>query len=462
MTFPPLASPPSSVPAQGASTERHTGFRARIRTFLRQETVGGALLLVMAIVALVWANSPWSESYFALRDVRVGVEAIHLNLTVGAWVSDGLLAVFFFLVGLDLKREFVVGSLRHVGTAIVPIVAAAGGVVMPALIYTSIAGHSPDLRQGWAIPTATDIAFAVSVLALVGSHLPSPVRVFLLTLAVVDDLIAIGIIGLFYTNTVSPTPLIVSLITIAIYGTIAQLHRRFFGLHPSAAWLILLPLGIIAWAFMHASGIHATVAGVLLAFTIPVRHHAPDRRTDASPAMDGRPGLAEQFEYRFRPLSTWIAVPLFAFFSAGVALGGGAGIASALADPLAIAILAALVLGKPIGILSTTWLVTRLPRLHLDPALRWADLTGVGLLGGIGFTVSLLVAELTFGPGDLERDHAKAAVFTASVLASLLGALVLTARNRRYRQIADAAVAPDGTTTPTREQRSLTGVRPPA
>lgn len=413
-------------PARGSYAEA-----LRIGSILRKETVGGALLVVMAAVALVWANSPWSESYFALRDFRIGYEPWHLNLSLGGWAADGLLAIFFFMVGLELKREFVAGDLRRFGTAIVPVAAAAGGVAVPALIYLAIIWQAPELRQGWTIPTATDIAFAVAVLALIGSHLPGPLRIFLLTLAVVDDLIAISIITIFYTDTIDPVPLMLALVTIGVYGAVAQLYRRFFGLNPAAAWLILLPIGVVAWAFMHASGIHATIAGVLLAFTIPVLHRARDRGPDAGP------GLAEQFEYRFRPLSAGLAVPIFAFFSAGVAIGGIDGFASALADPLTIGIIAALVLGKPLGILATTWLMTRLAPVRLDPSLKWVDMAGVGLLAGIGFTVSLLVAELSFAPGSPTHDHAKVAILSASVLAAATASIVLTARNRGYRKISE-------------------------
>lgn len=433
MSSPPQPQlPPPREPANAVFPRRGSFAEAvRIGTILRKEAVGGALLVGMAAVAIIWANSPWAESYFALRDFRIGYEPWHLNLSLGGWAADGLLAIFFFLVGLELKREFVAGDLRRFSTAIVPVAAAAGGVAVPAVIYLVVVWSRPELHHGWAIPTATDIAFAVAVLALIGSHLPSPLRIFLLTLAVVDDLLAIGIIAIFYTETIDIVPLVLALVAIAVYGTIAQLYRRFFRLRPAAAWLILLPIGITAWAFMHASGIHATIAGVLLAFTIPVLHRANDRHPDAGP------GLAEQFEHRFRPLSAGFAVPVFAFFSAGVAIGGIDGFANTLRDPLAIGIIAALVLGKPIGILGTTWLMTRLARLRLDPALRWIDLTGVGLLAGIGFTVSLLIADLTFAPGSSAYGHAKVAILTASVLAASIAAVLLMARNRRYRKISE-------------------------
>lgn len=402
----------------------------RIGEILRKETVGGLLLVAAALVAILWANSPIADSYFALRDFEIGYEPWHLKLSLGAWAADGLLAIFFFLVGLELKREFVAGDLRSPRTAIVPVAAAAGGVLVPAIIYTVIVRGHDGLAHGWAIPTATDIAFAVAVLALIGSRLPSALRIFLLTLAVVDDLIAIGIIAIFYTDEISLVPLGLALVTIAVYGVIAQRYRLLFGRNRLAAWLILLPIGAIAWALMHASGIHATIAGVLLGFTIPVLPRKRDRTDEDEP-----PGLAEEFEHRFRPLSAGFAVPIFAFFAAGVSLGGIEGVRAAAANPLTFAILAALVLGKPIGIVATTWLTTRLMRQKLDPSYRWIDLAGVGLLAGIGFTVSLLVAELSFEAGSPEHDYAKVAILVASVVAALLAAAVLGVRNMQYARI---------------------------
>ncbi|WP_372468034.1 Na+/H+ antiporter NhaA [Microbacterium maritypicum] len=402
----------------------------RIGAILRKEAVGGILLVALAAIALLWANSPWAESYFALRDFEIGYEPWHLRLSLGAWAADGLLAIFFFLVGLELKREFVAGDLRKFSTAVVPIVAAVGGVIVPAVIYLAVVAGSAEESHGWAIPTATDIAFAVAVLALIGSHLPSALRIFLLTLAVVDDLIAIGIIALFYTETIEILPLVLAFIAIAVYGVIAQRYRDFFHLRPTAAWLILLPIGVVAWALVHASGIHATIAGVLLGFMIPVLHKKADRGPDAGP------GLAEVFEHRFRPLSAGFAVPVFAFFSAGVAIGGGEGFVSAFADPVVVGIVLALVIGKPLGITAATWIITRIRRINLDPSLRWIDIIGVGLLAGIGFTVSLLVAELSFAVTSEHHDHAKVAILTASVIAAVGASVLLGARNRRYRRLA--------------------------
>ena len=404
----------------------------RIGEILRKETVGGALLVAAALIALVWANSPASDSYFALRDFKIGYEPWHLELSLGAWAADGLLAIFFFLVGLELKREFVAGDLRQLNKSIVPVGAAFGGVVAPAAIYALINLASPDTLRGWAIPTATDIAFAVAVLAIIGSHLPSALRIFLLTLAVVDDLIAISIIAFFYSSDLHVMPLLLALIPLAIYAFLAQKFRHFFGRHTAAAWLILLPLGVVTWALVHSSGIHATVAGVLLGFAVPVI------RSQAAGGPEAGPGLAEIFEHRFRPISAGIAVPIFAFFSAGVAVGGWEGLGSALADPVALGIIVALVLGKPVGIMGTTWLLTKMSRARLDESFKWIDVFGVALLAGIGFTVSLLVAELSFGHGSLHDDHAKVGILTASLLAALLATAVLRTRNRQYRAAEEA------------------------
>ncbi|MDJ0313878.1 Na+/H+ antiporter NhaA [Arthrobacter sp. H35-D1] len=401
----------------------------RIGEILRKETVGGMLLVAAAIIAIIWANSPVSESYFALRDFKIGYEPWHLDLSLGTWAADGLLAVFFFLVGLELKREFVAGDLRQFSKSIVPVSAAVGGVAIPAIIYAVINLTSPDTLRGWAIPTATDIAFAVAVLAIIGSHLPSALRIFLLTLAVVDDLLAISIIAIFYTDEIQLVPLLFALIPLALYTLLAQKYRRFFGTKVWAAWVILLPLGIATWALVHASGIHATVAGVLLGFAIPVI------RSKASGGPESGPGLSEIFEHRFRPISAGIAVPLFAFFSAGVAIGGWDGLVSAVTDPVAIGVVIALVLGKPIGIMGTTWLMNKTTKASLDSSIKWIDLFGVSLLAGIGFTVSLLVAELSFGQGSPHDDHAKIGILAASVLAALLAAAVLTSRNRYYKTV---------------------------
>ncbi|MEE1619974.1 Na+/H+ antiporter NhaA [Zafaria sp. Z1313] len=413
----------------------------RITEILRKETIGGLVLIVAAAAAIIWANSPAAPAYFALRDFHVAVPApfLDLDLSLGHWASDGLLAVFFFLVGLELKKEFVVGDLNNFGRAVVPVTAAFGGVLVPALIFVAFnLSTGGETLRGWAIPTATDIAFAVAVLAVIGSHLPSALRIFLLTLAVVDDLIAIVIIAFVYTSELKPLYLGLAVLPVLLYTFLAQRQRRFFGTRPWAAWAVLLPLGILTWALVHESGIHATIAGVVLGFCVPVlrrdRANAPGAVPDGA---DAPPGLAEVFEHRFRPLSTGVCVPLFAFFSAGVAIGGADGISAALGDPVVWGIVVGLVAGKPIGIMGATWLVTKTRHASLDPDTRWSDLFGVTLLGGIGFTVSLLVSELSFGLDSPHYEHAKVAILCGSLLAALLGAAWLRPRDKRYRELAE-------------------------
>jgi len=392
----------------------------RIADILRKETIGGMLLLAGAVAALIWANSPWGDSYEALRGFTVGPEVLHLDLSMATWAADGLLAIFFFVAGLELKREFVAGDLRDPRRAAVPIAAAVGGVVVPAVIYALVnlsSGHG----EGWAIPTATDIAFALAVLAVIGRCLPQAMRTFLLTLAVVDDLLAIVIIAVFYTSDLSVLPLLAMLVPLAAFTVLVQRRVR--------SWWLLLPLAFATWTLMHASGVHATVAGVLLGFAVPVL------RSRQAGGPDAGPGLAEHFEHRFRPLSAGIAVPIFALMSAGVAVGGLSGLGAALSDPVAVGIVAGLVLGKPLGITGATWLVTRFTRARLDASFAWVDVVGLAVLGGIGFTVSLLIGELAFGIGSDLDDHVKVAVLTGSLAAALFATVILRVRNRTYRRI---------------------------
>jgi NhaA family Na+:H+ antiporter len=394
----------------------------RIADVLRKETVGGALLLVATVIAMTWANSPVAESYTALRDFKVGPAALHLHLPLGTWAADGLLAIFFFVVGLELKREFVAGDLRDPRRAALPILAAIGGMLAPALIYVAINLNTGDgAVRGWAVPTATDIAFALAVLAVISTHLPTALRTFLLTLAVVDDLFAITIIAVFYTSDLHVLYLLAALLPIAAFAVLV--HKRV------RSWWLLVPLAVIAWALVHSSGVHATVAGVLLGFTVPVI------RSQAAGGPDAGPGLAEHFEHRIRPISAGFAVPVFAFFAAGVTIGGLSGLGESLTDRVALGIIAGLILGKAIGIFGTTFTVARFTRADLDPNLRWLDVLGVSLLAGIGFTVSLLIGDLAFGLGSTRDEHVKVAVLTASLVASALAAALLKSRDRAYRRI---------------------------
>lgn len=410
-------------------THRET---TRITEILRKESVGGFVLLGATVLALILANSPARDFYFTLRDTHLGKDIgdFHLDLSLAHWAADGLLAVFFFLAGLELKKEFVVGDLRNPGRALVPVVAAAGGVAVPALIYVLInLGSSEEARGGWAIPAATDIAFAVAVLAVIGTHLPAALRTFLLTLAVVDDLIAIIIIAIFYSSDIKFNYLLWAIVPIIIYALIARFGERLLHLKPASSWLILMPIGFVVWALFLNSGVHATIAGVVLAFFIPVRMN---KRTEQAGA---EAGLAEVMEHRVRPISAGFCVPVFAFFSAGVAIGGWSGFTEALNQPIAIGIIVALVGGKMLGITGSTWLITRIRRVNLDSDIKWIDVLGLAALGGIGFTVSLLIAELSFGEGSDYNDYAKIAILSASVLAALLGSLILGSRNRHYKKI---------------------------
>lgn len=394
---------------------------SRTAEILRAETTGGLLLIAGALVALVWANSAWSEQYFDLRDLRVGPHSLHLDLTLGQWAADGLLAVFFFVAGLELKREFVAGDLRDVRRAALPVAAAVGGMVVPALVFVAVtATFERDALAGWAIPTATDIAFAVAVLAVISTHLPSGLRTFLLTLAVVDDLLAITVIAIFYTDHLDLPWLLLALLPIAAFAVLVQ--RRIH-----SPWL-LVPLAVVAWALVHASGVHATVAGVLLGFTVPVL------RRDGVEA----PGLAEHLEHLVRPVSAGFAVPVFAFFAAGVSVGGWDGLTSALREPVALAVIGGLVVGKCVGIVGSTWLLATFTRAELDDELAWVDVVGMALLGGIGFTVSLLVDELAFADDRGLLEHAKVGVLMGSLVAAVIAAVVLRARNRVYRRLFEA------------------------
>ncbi|ROR91867.1 sodium/proton antiporter (NhaA family) [Nocardioides aurantiacus] len=413
----------------------------RVTEVLRKETVGGALLLVGTVIALVWINSPVGDSYTALRDFEVGPASLHLDLSLGTWAADGLLAIFFFVVGLELKREFVAGDLRDPARAALPILAALGGVAVPAVIYVLVnLGTGGGALNGWAIPTATDIAFALAILAIISTHLPTGLRTFLLTLAVVDDLVAVTIIAIFYTADLQLLPLAGALVPLGLFALAVQRRIR--------SWWLLLPLAAATWVLVHESGVHATVAGVLLGFTVPVI------RSAAAGGPDAGPGLAEHFEHRIRPISAGLAVPVFAFFAAGVEIGGLSGLTESLTDPIALGIIAGLVLGKPIGILGTAWLTARFTHATLDDELTWLDVLGVSLLGGIGFTVSLLIGDLAFGAGSTADDHVKVGILTGSLVAGLLAAVLVKSRDRVYEQMAaDEAIDADDDGIPDVYQR---------
>lgn len=401
------------------------GFLARITSMVSSDAFGGMLLLIAASCALIAANSSLAPWYEGLRDFRFGPTApLDLHLTVGTWAADGLLVFFFFVIGLELKEEFVYGRLRNPRAAAVPIAAAFGGVAAPALIFVAInASTGGESLSGWAIPAATDIAFAVAVLAVVGRYLPIALRIFLLTLAIVDDLIAIAIIAIFYTAEVSIGWLLFALVPLALFALAVQ-----FGIRK---WWVLLPFAAVAWLCVHESGIHATVCGVLLGFLVPVKpsdraHVVVGTREDGS---EHRRGIAPHFAERWGLFATLFAVPVFAFFSAGVDIGGWEGFTYSITSPIALGVIFGLACGKPIGILSATFIMNRLPGFSMDSTLKWPDLLGMTFVAGIGFTVSLLVGDLAYMGTDIPEEYAKIGVLTGSLISGALGAVFLMWRN---------------------------------
>jgi NhaA family Na+:H+ antiporter len=384
-----------------------TPFTRAVR-FLITDKGGGILLLIATVIALVWANSGFSGGYSGLRDAETGPEWADLHLSVGEWASDGLLAVFFFVTGLELKQEFLTGALRRVQDALVPVLAACGGVAVPAILYTVVnAAASGGDTSGWAVPAATDIAFAVSVLAVVGSNLPQRLRVFLLTLAVVGILI----IAFFFADDLNLGFLLLALVPLVLFAVCTQ--------QGVDQWWVLAPLAVVTWALVHHSGIHATISAVVLGFMVPVKSRAGKE-------------TSRQFSAALGPWSSLVVLPVFAFFAAGVTVGGWSGLTDSWTDPVAYGVIIALVVGKPLGITLTTWLTSKLPGMALAPSLKWPDIIGMGMVAGIGFTVSLLVSELTFGAGTVLDDHAKVGVLTASLLSAILGGAYLTVRNRKH------------------------------
>ncbi|MGW4165743.1 Na+/H+ antiporter NhaA [Streptomyces chartreusis] len=388
------------------------------RTFvadaLRTETVGGVLLLIAAITALIWANVPaLHDSYESVGHYHLGPEALGLNLSVEHWAADGLLAIFFFVAGIELKRELVAGDLKDPKAAALPVVAALCGMAVPALVYTltNVTGHGSS--AGWAVPTATDIAFALAVLAVIVTSLPSALRAFLLTLAVVDDLFAILIIAIFFTSQINFAALGGAVVGLAVFWLLLRKGVR--------GWYVYVPLALVIWGLMYNSGVHATIAGVAMGLML---------RCTRREGEEHSPG--EHIEHLVRPLSAGLAVPLFALFSAGVAVSGGA-LGDVFAQPETLGVVLGLVVGKTVGIFGGTWLTARFTRASLSDDLEWADVFAVATLAGIGFTVSLLIGELAFTGDATLTDEVKAAVLIGSLIAAILATVLLKIRNAKYR-----------------------------
>ncbi len=358
--------------------------------------------MIAAVAALVWANLDFA-GYSALRDFKFGSAEFHFELSLGHWAADGLLAIFFFVAGMELKHELVVGSLRDRSVAAVPVAAAIGGMLVPAMLFLAFNAGNPT-AVGWGIPMATDIAFALAVLAVAGKKLPIELRAFLLTLAVVDDLGAILVIAIFYTASINLIALLVAIASLVVFGFMQKNNIR--------GWYFYLPLALAAWGALHQSGIHATIAGVAMGLLMNLK-------------------TADRVMEQIHPISAGFAVPVFAFFSAGVYVQG-MNVGELVQSPVALGILFGLVIGKPIGIVGTAWLVAKFSKASLSKGLSWWDVATVGVLAGVGFTVALLINELAFKTYETSSSIGTLAVLISSTLAALLATIAIQFRNRAY------------------------------
>ncbi|MER9652788.1 Na+/H+ antiporter NhaA [Mesorhizobium sp. M0152] len=372
------------------------------REFLDGEAAGGIILMAAAALALIVANSPLAETYFAVLHAYLG------PLSVSHWVNDGLMAVFFLLVGLEIKREMLDGQLSTWPRRVLPGIAAAGGMVVPALVYVAINRHNAAALSGWAIPTATDIAFALGVLSLLGSRVPASLKVFLTALAIIDDLGAVIIIAIFYTSGLSLTYLGAAF---AIIAALVMLNRmRVMTLVP------YLVLGAILWVLVLKSGVHATLAGVALALTIPLK-----RSAGISHDLDHSP--LHRLEHGLHKIVPFFVIPVFGFANAGVSLAGLS--FGALIEPLTLGVAAGLVIGKLVGVLGSSALAIRLGLADLPAHAGWTHMIGISLLCGIGFTMSLFIGLLAFASNVALQDAVKVGILSGSFIAALLGAAVL-------------------------------------
>ncbi len=399
---------PNPVPTQQSATERVGAQAEAFGEFLREEETGGKLLLAAAALALVWANVA-GDSYrsFWEIDTAIAPASLHLNITLGDWAADGLLALFFFIAGMELKRELVVGELADRRAATLPVFAAVGGMIAPALVTLAVSGGAAGAGGAWAIPVATDIAFALGVLALAASTLPPGVRILLLSVAVVDDLLAIALIAVLFTAGLSLAWLAAGLTAVGLYW-LAFRHRV------DRAWL-LWALAVVTWVCVHASGVHATVAGILLALMTPVKPRSGEQHS-----------VSDRFEHRLHPISAGIAVPIFALAATGIPLTAAAG---AVTDKIAIAVFVGLMVGKVFGIFGGARLAVMLGVGALPDRVTWSDVLPVAVLGAIGYTVSLLIARLAFDNA-AAQERSAAAVLAASVLASAIAVVMLRRRSR--------------------------------
>jgi NhaA family Na+:H+ antiporter len=379
-----------------------------VRAFLSSEAAGGILLMAAAALAMIIANSPFTESYNHLLHLVIGPELTPKlgPMTVHLWINDGLMAIFFLLVGLEIKREFVDGHLSTWADRTLPMVAAAAGMIVPAIIYLAVVGGDPALQRGWAIPAATDIAFAIGVLALLGSRAPASLKLFLTTVAIVDDMGAVAIIALFYTAELN-------IVALAAAGGIWFAMMMLNRFRVNALWPYLI-LAALLWYATLLSGVHATIAGVMAAFAIPFR------RTLAAP--DAEDSALHRLEHALVKPVAFLIVPIFGFANAGVSLAGAS--FAALAAPLPLGIAMGLFLGKQIGIFTSVWIAVKLGIAARPSQASWLQVYGVALLCGIGFTMSLFIGGLAFTGPD-HADDVKIGVLMGSMLSAIIGYVVL-------------------------------------
>jgi NhaA family Na+:H+ antiporter len=422
---------------------------APFREFTAREASGGVLLMAAALVALVWANSPFADSYESLwaTTLTIGAGDFVLAKSLHLWINDGLMAIFFLVVGLEIKREVLVGELASARRAILPIAAAIGGAVLPAILFLLVAGGDPDAVRGWGVPMATDIAFALGVLALLGSRVPVGLRIFLTALAIVDDLLAVLVIAVFYTSEVALPALGAGALILAALVAANRLGVR----RP----IVYAVLGIALWVAVLQSGVHATVAGVLLAMTIPARTRidpveflerargfiadfssnvADDPDDEHHSALWDLEDLTEsaqapmlRMEHALHPWVAYLIVPVFALANAGVQIVGD--VATIASEPVVLGVLVGLVVGKQVGITLAAWLVVRSGLAALPTGVTWRHIFGAAWLGGIGFTMSLFVADLAFGDSPA-LALAKIGILAASVGAGVGGYLILRSARR--------------------------------
>ena len=399
--------------------------------FLHTEAAGGIVLVAATIVALIWANSPFQDSYNELWETTtvIGFNDHVLHLDLRAWVNDGLMTIFFFVVGLEIKRELVVGELRDRRTATLPAVAALGGMVVPALVYVAFnAGGSGS--AGWGIPMATDIAMALGVLSLLGSRVPAALKLFLLALAIVDDIGAIIVIAIFYAGGINFTAL-----AVAIGLVIMILLLRLVGV--SQIWPYVA-VGVVLWLAIHESGVHATITGVVLGLMTPTGASwsastiDTERLADLSSAQAahdtrllarGSVSIAEWLEHILHPWSSYLIIPVFALANAGIPISSDT-VSDAVSSPIAHGVFFGLIVGKLVGITSFTWLAVRLGLGTLPNGASWRGVVGVAALGGVGFTVSIFISGLAFDVEEFDTV-AKLGILSASLLAAILGVLIL-------------------------------------